>query len=159
MKKNKKTSFCSTELSSDCVDYIGEDLKSLDKDFKQCDLTITDVVEQFDKEIKKVKDSLDTKKLTKLCISTIDKEDNVIIIINKLIKEICLLSTELENFKSNSIEFDILSLIVNIDSDCLSSSHCSTDGSLKSLLIKMISEICLLKSQVNNSSSSSIYVP
>ncbi len=156
MKKCKKSnSNCGTILSSYCVDYEGEELKSVNKETDQCDLSVTDAIELIDKELKKVKDGLDTKKLTKLCLDTISKDDTVIIIINKLISEICTLTEQLKETETKLETLDILSLTVDVDSDCLSGTHCSTDPTLRSLLIKIISELCLLKSQVNNSNNSS----
>lgn len=161
-KKCKKSNInCGTVISSHCVDYTGEDLTSLDKGVDQCDLSVSEVIENFDIELKKVKDGLDTKKLVRLCISSIDKEDTPIIIINKLISEICSLNKDLKEVKSKYEELDILASSVNIDSDCLSNVYCASDGTLKSLLTKMIGEICQLKSQVNGTigSSSNIYQP
>ena len=160
-KSCKKSNIhCGTKLASNCIDYTGDELLSLDKSIDQCDLSMTEVIEDIDKELKKVKDGLDTKKLSKLCISSIDKDDNVIIIINKLISEICKQSKEIKSLQDKVDEIDILSSIVNIDSDCLTGSHCSTDGTLRSLLMKIIAELCLQKTQINNSSNSSnIYQP
>ena len=150
-KKCKKSDIhCGTILSSHCVEYTGDELLSLDKGVDQCNLSITEVVENVDKELKRVKDGLDTKKLTRLCLDTISKDDTVIIIINKLISKICDLQEEINELKTNSTEMDILSSVINLDSNCLSDAHCSTDSTLKTLLMKMISELCYLKAQVNN---------
>lgn len=159
-KCKKSTVYCGTKLASDCVDYIGDELKSLDKSIDQCDLSVTDAIEHIDSEIKKVKDGLDTKKLVRLCIDSIDKEDTVVIVINKLISEICKLSEQVKDLESKQSELDVLSAIVNLDSTCLTDTHCSTDSTLKSLLMKIIAELCFLKSQVNNSgNSSNVYQP
>lgn len=150
-KKCKNSSdSCGIILSSNCVDYSGQELKSIGKEVDQCNLTVSDVAELIDKELKKLKDGLDTKKIAKLCINSIDKEDTIVLVINKLITEICSLTKELEDTKQSLKEIDVLSSIVDIDSNCLSGTHCSTDPTLRSLLIKIISELCLLKSQVNS---------
>jgi len=156
-KCKKKNVFCGTELASDCVDYTGDELKSLEKNIDQCDMSMTDVAQNIDKELKAVKDSLDTKKLSKLCISSIDKEDSVIIIINKLISEICDQSKRIKDLEENGVSSDILDTIVDIDSNCLTGSHCANDGTLRSLLIKIVTELCLQKTKSNNSSNT--YVP
>lgn len=157
MKSNcdKSNIHCGTVIASNCVDYVGNDLKSFDKSVNQCDQNMTDVIENIDKEIKNIKDGLDTKKLSKLCITTIDKTDTPILIINKLIAEICNLSKELKEVKDQYIELDIMSSIVDVNTDCLTSSSCSSDGTLRSVLTKLVSEVCFLKENVSNSSNSS----
>lgn len=156
----KKEVHCGTILSSHCVDYTGQDLKSLDKGVDQCSQSVTDVIENIDTELKKIKDGIDVKKLTRLCIDSIDKEDSFVIVVNKLIKVICDLKEEVEELKTNTQNIDVLAQVISLDSSCLSDAHCGTDSTLRTLLIKIIAELCFVKAQVSNSSNSTnIYQP
>lgn len=159
MKKRKKDINCGTILSSHCVDYTGNDLKSLEKGVDQCGSSVTDVIELIDGELKKTKDSIDTKKISKLCIDTIEKEDNLVQVTNKLIEKICDQDEHIKTLEEKLANLDILSLIVSLDSGCLDSVGCSTDSTLKSFLVKLVSKLCLIEGQINNSGSSSFYQP
>lgn len=155
-KKCKKSDIhCGTILSSHCVDYTGAELKSLGKEVDQCDISVSEAIEDIDSELKKVKDGLDTKKLVRLCIDSIDREDTPIIVINKLISEICDLNKKITDLEDKLDSLDILSLPIDINDSCLDSSHCASDSSMRSVLNKIITDLCLLKTQFNNGSSNS----
>lgn len=151
---NKNRRNCTTPISSECVNYQGEDLTSSKMD-DVCDATINDIIFKLDSSIKTLQDKTTFDGLETGCLTfhkdlkeLTNKEYNQVVI-----KELCGIKTDLNKLKTQLNSFNFAAQQIGIDLSCFGSMESCATADSKYTWIQwaqvITTELCSVINKVN----------
>ena len=159
-----ESSNCIEPISSSCVFYQGSKLTSLDETKLVCNVTITDVLQEINNVLFKIKSSTDLSQLNNKCF-TFDKLTVKQSELNQLfIDKLCEQSTKLDLIQNVNNNDVISNAIINVScnlADCNNTSKTLKDflQSLCTQINTLTDEIAKLKAASTVNSNTNLYLP
>ncbi len=140
---------CANPVSSECVLYVGNQLKTQTVD-ESCMPSITEVIENLDSNLNTINKNLDLSSVKSFLTLDMSKATNKDVI-QAILSSLGNTRDELAKIKTTKNQ-DILSLPIQIDLSTLGTSYSNTNSStLLTILSLLVREIVDLKSKFNSS--------